>query len=370
MRVDSSPLCSIIIPAFNAAPYVEQAVESVLAQSYPNYELVIVDDASTDNTPEILEGYRTHPKVRLYRNRTNLGMAANWNAGLGHAQGALIAKLDADDLHAPDFLAEVVPVFQKYPAVGLVFSAANLLHRNGRVTPEKRFFRSRVYSGGKFLENLLRACVIRSPTVCARRTCYDQLGYFWPTLSIHADWEMWVRIAFHYDVGYVAKYLASYRLPYGNNCTSQVCRDDRSIQDFRMWLSFLDQGLLPCRLNPSQEIMLRNGIYELEMAFAALCFKEGAKEMLEKYCVFAEEVISVPTSLPRDERLKLRRAKLYLERGRLAHLQRRAKEAREYLLKAVAGEAKYRKQPMVWALLATSFLGDPALEMVYRLVRR
>lgn len=370
MQPNSLPFCSVVIPTYNAAPYVTEAIDSVLAQTYPNYEVIVIDDASTDGTPEILERYRHQPKIRLYQNPENLGMAANWNAGLQLARGELIAKLDADDLYAPNFLAEVAPVFQKNPTVGLVFSAAKLIHSNGQVTQEKRYFRSRVYSGREFMTHLLRACVLRSPTVCVRRECYDRLGHFWPSLSIHADWEMWVRIVSHYDVGYVAKYLASYRLPYGENCTSQVCRDERSIRDFKLWLSLLEEGRLPYRLTRAQMWQLRNGIYELEMAFAALCLKEEAGEMAEKYCAFAEKVVSMAPTLSADERLKLRWAKLYLERGRLAHLQRRAKEARQYLLKALLGEARFRRQPMVWALLATAFLGDLGLEMAYRLVRR
>jgi glycosyltransferase involved in cell wall biosynthesis len=370
MQRDRWPLCSIVLPAYNAAPYVAQAVESVLAQTYPNYELVIMDDASTDGTGEILDCYRAHPKVRLHHNSANLGQSANTNEGLRRARGELVAILHADDMHAPNFLAEVVPVFQRQPSVGLVFSAANLIHKDGQVTREKRYFRSRVYSSQKFLDKLLRACVIRSPTVCVRRECYGRLGYFLPLLTIHNDWEMWVRIVSHYDVGYVAKYLASYRLPYGTNCTSQVCHDDRSIQDFRLWLSLLEQGALPYQLNAVQLSRLRTGIYELEMAFAALCIKEGAKDLTDKYCAFAEQVISIPPTLSPGERLRLRTAKLHLERGRLAHLQRSAKEARNYLFKALLGEAKYRRQPMVWALLVTTLLGDHALDLAYRLVRR
>lgn len=370
MQQVSRPLCSVVLPAYNVAPYVGEAIESVLAQTYPNYELIIVDDASTDGTLEILSRYRAHPKVRLFRNPTNLGMSANWNAGLRQARGELVAKLDADDLYAPNFLQEVVPIFQQYASVGMVFSAANLIHNDDQVTREKRYFRSRVYPGQEFLDKLLLACVIRSPTVCVRRACYDRLGYFLPFLSIHADWEMWVRIASHYDVGYVAKYLASYRLPYGDNCTSQVCRDDRSIQDLRLWLSLLKQGALPYRLNEAQVSRLRAGIYELEMAFAALCVKEGANKMADRYCAFAEQVISIPPTLPPGERLRLRKAKLHLERGRLAHLQRRPKEARNYLVKALLGEARYRRQPMVWALLVTALLGDHVLDLAYRLVRR
>ncbi|GAB4545016.1 MAG: hypothetical protein Kow0063_38910 [Anaerolineae bacterium] len=370
MNLARQPLCSIVMPAYNAAPYVAQAIDSVLGQTYPNYELIIVDDASTDGTADVLNRYRTHPKVRLYRNPSNLGQSANINEGLRRSRGELVAILHADDMYASNFLEEVTPVFQKHPSVGLVFSAANLIHKDGRVTREKRYFRSRIYPSQEFLDILLRACVIRSPTVCVRRVCYDRLGYFLPSLTIHNDWEMWVRIAAHYDVGYVAKYLASYRLPYGDNCTSQVCNDDRSIKDIRLWLSLLEQDALPYRLDPARLSLLRNGFYELEMAFAAYCHKEGARDMADKYCAFAEEVVSIPPKLSHSEQLRRRRAKLYLERGRLAHVQRRAKEARRYLVKALLDDAKYRKQPMVWALLATALLGDQALDVAYRVVRR
>jgi glycosyltransferase involved in cell wall biosynthesis len=358
------------MPAYNAAPYAAQAIDGVLAQTYPNYELIIVDDASIDGTPDILGRYASHPKVSLYRNPTNLGQSANINEGLRRARGELVAILHADDMYAPNFLAEMVPVFEKHPSVGLVFSAANLIHKDGRVTHEKRYFRSRIYPNQEFLDILLQACVIRSPTVCVRRACYERLGYFLPPLIIHNDWEMWVRIASHYDVGYIAMYLASYRLPYGANCTSQICHDDRSIQDFRLWLSLLEKGTLPYQLNATQLSRFRSGIYELEMAFAAFCLKEGANEMADKYCAFAEEVVSIPSKLPHSERLRLRMAKLHLEQGRLAHLQRRAKEARHYLVKALRGDTKYRKQPMVWVLLATALLGDQALDVAYRVARR
>ena len=364
--MDDSPLVSVFIPVYNAEPFVAQAIESVLAQTYPHYELIVVNDASTDGTAEVITRYQGHPKVRIHHNPANLGMARNWNVGLRLTQGELVAKLDADDFYEPNFLEEIVPVFQRHPAVGLVFSGVNLIHGNGRVTQERKYLASWVRSGRKFLQQLLQTCVIRSPTVCVRRVCYEHLGEFLPEMKLHADWEMWVRIAAHYDVGYVAKYLASYRLPCGDSCTSQAYTDERSIDDLRLWLSLLERDALPYRLKEVELSRLKRGIYELEMAFAALCLNAGAIAMADRYCAFAESVVPALSFLPPHQSLRLRMAKLDLERGRLAHFDRQAKEARHYLVRALIHRPRYGTQLLVWILLLTTLFGDRALEVAYK----
>lgn len=289
--MDNSPLVSVFIPVYNAEPFVAQAIESVLAQTYQHYELIIVNDASTDGTAETIARYQNHPKVRVHHNLANLGMALNWNVGLRLAQGDFVAKLDADDFYEPHFLEEIVPVFQRHPAVGLVFSGVNLIHGDGRVTQERRYLTSWARSGRKFLQQLLQACVIRSPTVCVRRVCYEHLGEFLPEMKLHTDWEMWVRIAACYDVGYVAKYLASYRLPYGDSCTSQAYRDGRSIDDLRLWLSLLEQDALPYHLNEVEVSLLKEGMYDLVMTFAVYAMDLGLTESVQRCLSFAETLL-------------------------------------------------------------------------------
>jgi glycosyltransferase involved in cell wall biosynthesis len=289
--MDNSPLVSVVIPVYNAELFVAQAIESVLAQTYPHYELIVVNDASTDGTAEVLARYQGHPKVRIHHNPTNLGMAPNWNKGLSLARGDLVAKLDADDFYEPGFLEEIVPVFQRHPTVGLVFSGVNLIRSDGRVTRRRRYLTPWVRSGHKFLRQLLHACVIRSPTVCVRRVCYEHLGGFLPEMKLHADWEMWVRIAAHYDVGYVARCLASYRLPCGNSCTSQSYRDARSVDDLQLWLSLLEQDTLPYRLNSNGLFLLKEGMHDLVMTFAVHALDWGLAESVQRYLSFAETLL-------------------------------------------------------------------------------
>jgi glycosyltransferase involved in cell wall biosynthesis len=314
--MDDSPLVSVFIPVHNAESFVAQAIESVLAQTYPHYELIVINDASTDGTAEVIARYEDHPKVRIHHNPANVGMAPNWNVGLRLAQGDLVAKLDADDFYESNFLEEIVAVFQRHPAVGLVFSGVNLIHDNGRVTRERRYLTSWVRSGRKFLQQLLRACVIRSPTVCVRRVCYEHLGEFLPQMKLHADWEMWVRIAARYDVGYVAKYLASYRLPCGDSCTSQAYTDERSIDDLRLWLSLLEQDVLPYRLNEFELSFLREGMYDLMMTFAVYALDRNLTESVQRYLSLAENLLPGGTKGSPHGRLCTWAAAVYLAERR------------------------------------------------------
>ena len=112
---------TVTMPAYNAAPYVREAVESVLAQDFEPFELVVVDDASTDSTWGHLRGYSKHPKVRLFRNRRNLGAGATRNRILRLARGEYITPCDADDLLLPKALERLSRYLDRYPKVGAVY---------------------------------------------------------------------------------------------------------------------------------------------------------------------------------------------------------------------------------------------------------
>jgi glycosyltransferase involved in cell wall biosynthesis len=356
--MDDSPLVSVFIPVYNAEPFVAQAIESVLAQTYQHYELIVVNDGSTDGTAEVIARYQDHHRVRIHHNPTNLGMAPNWNVGLRLAQGDLVAKLDADDFYEPNFLEEIVPVFQKHPAVGLVFSGVNLIHGNDRITQERRYLTSWVGSGRKFLRQLLQACVIRSPTVCVRRVCYEYLGGFLPEMKLHADWEMWVRIAAHYDVGYIAKHLALYRLPYGDSCTSQAYRDERSIDDLRLWLSLLEQDALPYHMNEVELSLLREGMYGLVMTFAVYAMDLDLTESVQLYLSFAETLLPGGTKGSPYARLYTWAAAVYLaeRRGRA--------RACSFLLKSLSHGLPYQEWWRIFKIWLTRWCVREAIRLL------
>ena len=362
--IAKSPLVTIYIPTYNAARFIGQAIDSILRQTYQNYELIIIDDGSTDDTAQILKQYQAHSKITIHHNQTNVGMAANWNIGLTLGRGEFIAKLDADDFYESHYLESVMKVFQKHQSVGLVFSGLNLIYPDGRSEPEMFSLRSWVRPPEKFLPTLLQLCVIRSPTVCVRRSCYDELGGFIEHMQIHADWEMWVRIAANYPVGFIARRLANYRMNYGTNCTAQAAMDGRSIQDLQLWLNLLEKEALPYRLNVSQQEQFRRGIYAMEMHFAGMAAYYKQEAMQKAYTLFAEQILPNPPSPP--EMARMRQVYLNLHQGICAFRENQLKEARRYFLQAIKIGPAYCKSLWIWSKLLLTLVGRTKWGIMYK----
>lgn len=137
----NKPLVSVIMPAYNTGDFVTDAIESVLSQTYRNFELIIVDDGSTDNTPGILRGYkRRYPKVvRLITLKKNTGDSQATNIGFRAAKGEFIARMDADDISHPERLVKQVGYILKHPKVIMLGTQAEIINKNGEKIGEKIF---------------------------------------------------------------------------------------------------------------------------------------------------------------------------------------------------------------------------------------
>lgn len=199
------PLVSVIIPAYNSAAYTVETVESVLAQTYRNFEVIVVDDGSTDHTREALAPYadRIH-----YLYKSNGGACSARNEGIRHAKGEYIACLDCDDLWLPDKLEYSLPVLEQNPDMGFVFSLCYTIDSVGKITGEVHytFELEQAYLG------LLMQNFVMAPTVVMRRSCLEQVGLFDESIFIPADWDLWLRLAHRFRVGYVNRPLSKYRL--------------------------------------------------------------------------------------------------------------------------------------------------------------
>jgi len=283
---------SVFIPAYNAEPFVQQAIESVLAQTYLNYELIVINDASTDGTPGVINQYQHHPKVRIYHNSTNMGVARNWNRGVDLCNGDFIVRLDADDFYAPNYLAQVMAFFQKFPDIALVFTGANLLCSNNRVRQDLPYKESWVRNRTEFLPDLLQLCRIWSPCACVKRSCYERLGGVIEDMNIHEDWEMWVRVAATRKIGYLAEPLTNIRILNDNGCTNTAIVNARSPIACNVWLNRLADGSLPYQLTDNELTLLKKGMYELVMAFAAFALDGGHKESVRQHLAFARKLLA------------------------------------------------------------------------------
>jgi glycosyltransferase involved in cell wall biosynthesis len=238
----------IFIPAYNAAKFLDKSIQSVLNQTYQDFTLLVLDDASEDETPEVVKKHLDNPRIKYIRNEKNLGMAGNWNKGIELLENEYVAKLDADDFYEHKFLEHVVQVLDQNPAVGMVFTGLNWIIQNNNTTNQMLpYTRDWVVDGKTFRANLVRKCVAYGPTIVARKECYNRLGAFLPEMRIHNDWEMWMRIASNYDVAFVSKVLSN-ALRHPENLTTASRSDTRMPDDFSAWLRKLDDGSLPYQL--------------------------------------------------------------------------------------------------------------------------
>jgi glycosyltransferase involved in cell wall biosynthesis len=183
-----APLVSVIIPAFNRGWCLREAVDSVLAQEFTDFELIVVDDGSTDGTAGLLEVCRS--EVRLLR-QANRGVSAARNRGIAAARGQLIAFLDSDDLWLPRKLSTQVEFFRVHPDALIVQTEEKWVRKGRRVNPGKRH-RKR---SGMIFEASLDLCLVSPSAVMVRRELFDRVGLFDEGLPACEDYDLWLRVS-------------------------------------------------------------------------------------------------------------------------------------------------------------------------------
>ena len=189
----TKPEVSVIIPTYNRGWVLREAVDSVLAQDFKDFELIVVDDGSTDNTREILESY-DHDLIVL--RQSNRGVSAARNRGIAAGRGRLVAFLDSDDLWLPRKLSSQVDFFNSNPAA-LVNQTEEIWIRNGvRVNPKTRH---RKFSGMIF-EKSLALCLVSPSAVMMKRSLFDEVGLFDEDLPACEDYDLWLRVSRRYPV--------------------------------------------------------------------------------------------------------------------------------------------------------------------------
>lgn len=227
----ASDLVSVIVPSYNMAHFLPQAVQAALEQSYTNFEVLIVDDGSTDNTPEVVRQWQHNPRVRVHR-QVNGGLSHSRNEGIARTSGPLIALLDADDIWVPEKLARQVALFQGRPEVGVVYSGWQRMDRDGRPLPTgpARLHRGWV-SGALLIENFVPAS-----SAVVRRECFERCGGFDVALKTGEDYDMWLRLSPHYQFDFVAEPTIRYRIWGGQMSTDYRARYATGIRTMQRFL--------------------------------------------------------------------------------------------------------------------------------------
>jgi len=244
----SAPTVTVIIPTYNRSRFLGEAVASVLSQTFEDFELIVVDDGSTDETPELVRAI-CDPRLR-YLPRPHRGISASLNAGLDAARGKYIARLDSDDLWLPDLLSTLVGVLEANSAIGVTYGSAQEIDAAG--SPRPRKLGRAEYFPGDSLRSLIYDDCTCNIALIARREAIARAGYYDETLIANEDWDMWLRVAQFTHFLFVDKVVAYFRIHSGN-LTGLESRDFAAMLESRT--SPLDKLFDSTELPPSIQAM-------------------------------------------------------------------------------------------------------------------
>tara|TARA_R110000850_G_scaffold20864_5_gene61816 strand:+ start:46 stop:1008 length:963 start_codon:yes stop_codon:yes gene_type:complete len=240
------PNISVFIPLYNAEQYITSTVQSVLNQTWQDFEIIILEDCSTDKSYEIAsEIAKKDDRIKLYRNEVNLGMLENWNKGIELCQQPYFVKLDADDLWEVDFLEKSLAVLENYPEVGLVFSKYVLIDSAGNKVPNSEwdlpeFANNKPFSGTELVKMgpglMLSFPILRQGLSLMRREIFDEIGKYnyllTPETLASTDTEFYFRLGAHYKIFCINEELYLYRIH--NNSISRKDEND-GLNDLKLY---------------------------------------------------------------------------------------------------------------------------------------
>lgn len=268
------PIVSVIIPTYNRAQMLRQAVESVLEQDYPCTEILVIDDGSVDDTPMVLADYED--RIRFFR-QENTGVSAARNLGIRASRGELIAFLDSDDYWLPEKLTTQVDWFLRHPEA-MICQTEEIWIRNGRRVNPRQKHRKR--AGDIFIASL-SLCLVSPSAVMLRRNLLDETGLFDPELPACEDYDLWLRVSSRYQVGLIEKPLLIRRAGHPGQLSAAPGLDRYRIHAIR---NILDTG----DLSRAQREAAISTLEDKCAIYAAGCEKRGRHEEAARYQMIAD----------------------------------------------------------------------------------
>jgi glycosyltransferase involved in cell wall biosynthesis len=280
---NGAPRVTVLLAVYNGEEYIGEAIRSVLEQSYRGFELLIVDDGSTDGTPSVIQTFHD-PRIRVIQNPANLGLSRSLNLGIGEARGEYIARLDADDLCRPARLERQVRFLDEHPEVALVGCGYEEIDSEGvsrgfhDLPCEHVQIRWRLYFVNAFVHS----------AVMFRRSVVNQLGRYDDRLEQSQDFELWSRIARKHRVANLPDHLIKLRL-HPNSMMGRLGARPSEGQRFRLenvgrllgWTEGGQPGWDERFTNMSA--LLRNGI-EAQPVASILRAQADVLELHERFC--------------------------------------------------------------------------------------
>lgn len=275
---NKEPLISVIIPTYNMEKYITDAIDSALAQTYKNVEIIVVDDGSTDFTINILKKYNSKIKYFYQKNK---GPSAARNVGIKYAKGEYIAFLDSDDVWLPRKLELQVKYFSENAFRGLIYTGYYTIDETGETV---EIHKIEDFSKNKVLKDLFFKNVISTAsTIMVNRECFEESGGFDENLAVAEDWDMWLRIIKRYDFDYISEPLVKVKFRKG----SQSYYGDKNLNNE---IRFLDKLFSDPWLR--KKILLKRKAYSYRYFSAAWAFclagntKKARFYILKSICIF------------------------------------------------------------------------------------
>ena len=235
------PMVSVVMPSYNVARFVDEAIESVLGQTHADLELIVVDDGSSDETVDVVRRYA--PPVQLVT-LAHTGMPGLVrNRGLERATGQLIAFLDADDAWMKEKLEMQVEYLRRHPEVDLVHTNLEMIDEAGRYLRDAYLGGpgsqglSDDYEDNSFTQLMRGDSGVWTSSVLLRRECLDRVGLFDEPLAVAEDWHLWIRVARHARIGYLPEPLAKHRRHSTNVGMFWVPRD--RLPEVELWTKIM-----------------------------------------------------------------------------------------------------------------------------------
>jgi glycosyltransferase involved in cell wall biosynthesis len=274
-ETSKTPMVSVIIPTYNRGWIVKEAIDTVLEQDFDDYELIVVDDGSDDNTPAILKAYG---KKITVLHQPNKGVSAARNHGIAAASGRLIAFLDSDDLWLPRKLSAQVKFFKDHPDAVVNQTQEHWIRDGVRVNPKIKHHKF----SGMIFEKSLALCLVSPSAVMIQKSLFGTVGVFDEDLPACEDYDLWLRISCRYPVHLIETALIIKRGGHADQLSKATGLDKYRIQSL---VKIIDSDLL----TPQQDQAARITLKEKCEVYAGGCRKRGREEEAKYYHLLAEK---------------------------------------------------------------------------------
>ena len=305
----NSPLVSVVIPAYNASNWIAETLESVLAQDYVPFEVIVVDDGSKDDTMTVVAGF--DERVRCIH-KPNGGQGSARNVGVRASRGEYIAFVDADDLWVKEKLKIQLDLLVK---TGICWVYSDVIAFDDKTGKDLfRFGEKALQYEGDVLESLFLSCFIQSPTPVIHRSIFKTIGYFDESekLRNREDWDMWLRIASKYPVGLISQPLAYYRV----HNTSMTGGEDpiKNLQGHlrviektvdqvpERLLSLKNQAIASCYIGTGQVLALAGNLKTARQMFLHSIYltpKNWKAYLYWFVCLFGKQILEIAVQFKR-----------------------------------------------------------------------